>query len=111
MPFSDVLAERVQKLLSRKRGLSTKTLFGGKGFLIQGNMCCGVWREFLIVRVGKDAYEQALAEPDVRKFDMTGRSMRGWVMIPESAVADHETLEAWVDQGFRFAKTLPAKAD
>jgi hypothetical protein len=84
-------------------------MFGGVGFLRRGHMCVGVWGEYLIVRVGSDQYKQALGEPGARKFDITGRAMRGWVMVALDAVADDDDLKAWLQLSERFVASLPAK--
>ncbi|MFF7887556.1 hypothetical protein ACH40F_40100 [Streptomyces sp. NPDC020794] len=63
----------------------------------------------LMVRVGPDATEQALARPGTRTFDMTGRPMRGWVEVAGSAAAEDEVLGEWIDKGCTFAASLPPK--
>jgi TfoX/Sxy family transcriptional regulator of competence genes len=109
MPFDESLAARVRLLLRRRRGFSEKKMFGGVGFLLNGNMCVGVWKEFLIVRVGPDAYDDALAEPGVREFDITGRSMTGWVMVEPDGVESERKLSEWVQQAVDFVEGLPKK--
>jgi len=109
MPYDETLARRVRPLLAGQRGLEEKTMFGGVGFLLDGNMSVGVWREFLIVRTGLDAYEAALNRPHVRKFDVTGRVMRGWVMVQPGGVESDEELQQWVQLGVEFARALPPK--
>jgi TfoX/Sxy family transcriptional regulator of competence genes len=84
-------------------------MFGGIGYMVQGNMACGIQKGKLIVRVGRDAYQDALRRPHSTLFDMTGREMKGWVVVlPDGYEAD-EDLAAWVEQGVAFALTLPAK--
>ena len=109
MAFDERLAERIRAAIGSPPNLVEKRMFGGIGFLVRGNMACGVNQDRLIVRVGPDAYETALAKPHVRPFDMTGRPMRGWVMVEPAGTAAVEGLEAWVEQGVAFALTLPPK--
>lgn len=109
MVFNEILATRVSQLLRRRRSFVEKKMFGGVGHLRQGNMCVGVWKEFLIVRVGLDAYEDALDEPFTKLFDITGRPMRGWVMVHRTGVADDDDLREWIERAIKFVKTLPAK--
>ncbi|MAT69269.1 MAG: RNA methyltransferase [Planctomycetaceae bacterium] len=109
MPFDEVLAARVRETLGHRRGLAEKKMFGGVGYMLDGNMCVGVTRDTLIVRVGLDNYEQALAAPHARPFDMTGKALRGWVMIDPPGIARDEDLQAWVAQAVEFVQTLPAK--
>jgi TfoX/Sxy family transcriptional regulator of competence genes len=109
MPFNESLAARIRQLLVRKLGISEKKMFGGIGFLLYGNMCVGVWKEFLIVRVGTDNYDEALANPNVREFDITGKSMRGWVMVEPDGIESDNDLKKWVRFATEFVVTLPPK--
>jgi TfoX/Sxy family transcriptional regulator of competence genes len=87
MAYDQNLAKRVRDELAGLLGrpslpsLQEKKMFGGVGFLILGNMACGVHGEDLIVRVGADGYEEALGQPHTRPFDMTGKPMSGWVVV------------------------------
>ena len=84
-------------------------MFGGIGFLLDGNMCVGVWKDNLIVRIGPDAYEGALAEPSVVEFDITGRSMKGWVMVEPEGTDEDDDMKDWIQRAAKFVGTLPAK--
>ena len=111
MAYDENLAKRVDTVLDRidPPKLVDKKMFGGIGFLVQGNMACGVYQEKLIVRVGPEKYDQSLDQPGVRVFDITGRPMTGWVMVDEDVLQLDKDLELWVSQGVEFALTLPAK--
>lgn len=109
MPYDAALAERVRPLLSRRKGFSEKKMFGGVGFLLNGNMCCGVLRQDLILRLGEEAGDDALGEYDVRPFDITGRAMKGWVMVGPAGSAEDDDLKRWVRAAAKFAAALPAK--
>lgn len=109
MAFDEALAERVRELVRRRRGFTEKKMFGGVAFFLSGNVCVGVWKEFLIVRVGLDAYENALDEPFVKQFDITGRAMRGWVMVHREGVEDADDMRSWIEQAVKFVRTLPPK--
>jgi hypothetical protein len=109
MPFSESLAQRVRQALARHRGIAEKKLFGGVGFMLHGNLLVCVWQTSLIVRLGPEAGAAALAEPHVRPFDVTGRPMRGWVMIDAEGLDTDQELAAWIDRALAFVATLPAK--
>ena len=109
MTYDGGLAHRVRELLARRAETTEVEMFGGLGFLIEGNMCCGVVDDSLVARVGPDAYEDALAEPHARPFDFTGREMRGWVFVDHPGLASEESLDAWVDRTVAFVETLPPK--
>jgi TfoX/Sxy family transcriptional regulator of competence genes len=109
MAFSEKLAARVRKLLPQRRALSEKQMFGGLAFLLRGNMCCGVHGDELIIRFPPEETDAALAERGVRVFDLTGRAMKGWILVGPRGTATAPALRRWVRIGVEFAESLPAK--
>jgi TfoX/Sxy family transcriptional regulator of competence genes len=109
MAYDEGLAERVRERLRGDPGITEERMFGGIAFLYRGNMAVGVTGDDLMVRVGPDATDAALARPGARLFDMTGRPMRGWVVVAASALAEDDVLGEWIDEGHAFAAGLPAK--
>ena len=84
-------------------------MFGGIGFLLSGNMLVGVWKTSLIVRVGPDQYAHALKQPHVREFDVTGRPMKGWVLVEPEGIDEEKQLAEWIERATKFVAALPAK--
>ena len=109
MAYDDKLAERIRPLVHIQQTVVEKAMFGGVGWLVNGNMAVGIWKESLVVRVGLDAYPTCLAEPQVKEFDITGRAMRGWVLVAPEAIATKKALQRWLDLGLSFAASLPPK--
>ena len=109
MAYDEVLAERIRDVLGPRDGVVEKKMFGGLAFLLHGNMCCGVTGDELMVRVEPDRTAELLDEPHTRPFDMTGRPMKGWLVVGSAGVGDDEALERWVELGVAFASSLPAK--
>ena len=109
MAFDESLAVRIRDALARKKGVEEKKMFGGVGFLLHGNMLVGVWKDSLIARLGPDNHDDALLEPHVREFDITGRPMKGWVLVEPEGVEDDEQLKDWIERATKFVKTLSAK--
>ena len=111
MAYNEDLAQRTREALMELQveRLVEKKMFGGVGFMVQGNMACGVNRDELIVRVGPEGYMEALAKPHTRVFDLTGRPMKGWVMVERAGWEKEEVLREWIEAGVEFALTLPAK--
>jgi hypothetical protein len=109
MAYDEGLAHRVGKHLAGQAGLVEKKMFGGVGYLLHGHMACGVNQENLIVRVGPEQYEAALARPNTRVFDLTGRPMTGWVVVEPAGYESDEALAEWLRQGVDFALSLPPK--
>jgi TfoX/Sxy family transcriptional regulator of competence genes len=109
MAYDEGLVQRIREVMVDLPELEEKKMFGGVGFMLQGNMACGVNKDDLIVRVGPDKYEDLLEEPCVRPFDLTGRPMKGWVYITSDGVESDHDLKKWVQRGVDFALSLPPK--
>jgi TfoX/Sxy family transcriptional regulator of competence genes len=109
MAYDEALAQRIRAALPDVPGATEKKMFGGIGFLVDGNMACGVNGENLIVRIRPDAADAALAQPAVRVFDMTGRPMKGWIVVEPAGVQSADDLRYWIAQGIAFAQSLPPK--
>ena len=109
MAYDKELAGRIRQVLGGEIGVVEKQMFGGVGFILNGNMACGVIDNELIVRVGPDAYADALLHPHVRPFDYSGRAMKGWVYVAEEGRQNESDLQVWVQRGLDFAGTLPPK--
>ncbi len=109
MAYSESLAERIRRALARRRGVVERKMFGGIGFLLHGNMLVGVWQTSLIARVGRDEYPRALKQPHVREFDITGRPMKGWVLVEPEGVENEGQLVEWIQCAWEFVEGLPAK--
>jgi hypothetical protein len=99
----------IDSATTRWRGFEKKRMFGGVGYLLHGNMCFGVHKANLIIRCGPRRYEEQLIKPGVRKFDITGRPMRGWVMVPKAEIGDQADLKAWLTLAKKFVAKLPPK--
>lgn len=109
MAYDEGLAERIRETLDEQPNLVEKKMFGGVGFMLQGNMACGVHKDMLIVRVGPERYEGTMSYPHTLPFDMTGRAMKGWVMVEPGGFESDADLKDWVKQGVDFSLTLPPK--
>jgi TfoX/Sxy family transcriptional regulator of competence genes len=110
MAYDEDFARRVREQLDGVGGVAQKAMFGGLAFLLHGNMAVGVSSGGeLMVRVGPDATDDALSHPHTRLFDMTGRPMKGWILVAPEGVATEEELGAWVERGIAFARSLPPK--
>jgi hypothetical protein len=108
--YDERLADRVRERLGAVDGVTERAMFGGLAFLVRGNMAVGITGGGeLMVRLGPDAGDAALDEPHTRPFDMTGRPMRGWIVVDGAALAEDEVFGAWVDEGHDFAAGLPHK--
>jgi TfoX/Sxy family transcriptional regulator of competence genes len=109
MAFDESLAQRIRDALARKKNIEEKKMFGGIGFLLSGNLLVGVWKNSLIARLGPEQGDEALLEPHVKEFDITGKPMKGWVLVEPEGVEDDNQLSAWIRRAVKFIGALPAK--
>ena len=109
MAYNLDLEDRIEDLSGNWPDTVKKKMFGGVCYLVRGNMGYGIWKDYLIVRAGPDAASRFLEEDGILPFDVTGRPMKGWVMVDGSRWEDPEELETWLMTGRDFALTLPAK--
>jgi TfoX/Sxy family transcriptional regulator of competence genes len=109
MVFSEALAGRIRRRLARRKNVEERKMFGGVGFLLNGNLLVGVWKESLVLRLGPDEGKEALKEPHVKEFDITGRPMRNWVLVEPEGVEDDDQLSDWIQRAMKFVGALPAK--
>jgi TfoX/Sxy family transcriptional regulator of competence genes len=109
MAYDMDLAARIRALISKNKNLEEKKMFGGVGFLINGNLACGVNKNDMILRVAPDQYDALSRSAYTRVFDLSGKPMKGWLVVEPAGMKSEAQLKAWVSKGIVFAKTLPAK--
>ncbi len=108
MAYDEGLAERIRAVLGDD-GVTERKMFGGIAFMCTGNMAVGVIGDELMVRVGKEHFADALAEPHAREMDFTGRPSKGMVYVGVEGFAEDDDLRAWIDRGTAYARSLPPK--
>lgn len=109
MPYNEELEKRIKKIVSNWKGTHDKKMFGGVCHLLNSNMFCGVHKDFLILRLGQDKSEEALKLPHTRPFDITGKKMKGWIMLDAEGYKSDNELKSWLAEAKKFAETLPEK--
>ena len=93
MAYDEQLAERIRGALRGRDGVTERKMFGGIAFMVGGNMAVGVIRDDLMVRIGSDAHDEALAQPHVRVMDFAHRPMKGMIYVAPDGVATDPELE------------------
>ena len=114
MAYDEGLAERIRESVGQRDDLDSdevveKKMFGGLAFMIRGHMTVGINGDELMVRLGPDAYAEALRRPHAREMDFTGRALKGFVYVGTDGTAADDDLSEWIGSGVDFVKTLPPK--
>lgn len=110
MAYDHELADRIREAVQGEPGVTEKQMFGGLAFLVNGNMAVSASSQGgLLLRVDPADTESLLDEPHVRRFEMRGREMDGWLRVDPTVLGTDADLERWVGVGVSYARALPPK--
>jgi TfoX/Sxy family transcriptional regulator of competence genes len=110
MPYDDALAARVRDELIGEPGVTERKMFGGLGFMVEGNMAVAASSSGdLMVRADPDGSQAWVDGEAVRPMEMRGRPMTGWLLVSIEALEDDAALATWVARGLAYARSLPPK--
>jgi hypothetical protein len=109
MPYNTVLEDKIEDVIHLCEGIEKKKMFGGICYLVIGNMAFGVWKDSLIVRMAPALAAEKQKDGQARAFDITGKPMKGWVMVAKGSWDKKDELAGWLDIGRSFALSLPKK--
>ena len=105
---ADAMGDRLRPLVPK--GLVEKKMFGGLGFMLNGNMVIGTTAKGdLLVRVDPDKIELPLSKPGAYQMHMGPRPMTGFIAVDEAGTPDDAALRDWIAFALNYVKTLPAK--
>jgi TfoX/Sxy family transcriptional regulator of competence genes len=110
MPYNTILEDKIEDIVYQWETIDKKKMFGGICYLINGNMSFGVWKDYLIVRMGTEPAAEKLKHAHVREFDITGKPMKGWVMVEKGSWNKRDELAGWLEIGRSFVLSLPKKS-
>lgn len=110
MAFDEQLAEDLRMFAANEHGISERRMFGGIGFLINGNLAVSASAEGgLLLRVDPEEAAELILRPRARRCIMRGKEMRGWIRVDVDSDAEQSMIEAWARIGFAYARSLPPK--
>jgi hypothetical protein len=107
--YDEKTAERIRSVLAGRADVVEKRMFGGLCFMVNGQMCCGLAKTDFMVRVGKDGYEDALAQPHTRPMDFTGSPLAGMVYVAPAGYETTTALRKWLGRGIAFVTANPGR--
>jgi SAM-dependent methyltransferase len=108
MAYDETLAGQIRDSLAHEPGMLEKELFGGVGFMLDGNAAVGVVGNDMIVRVGPSVYEEALTRRFALPFESSGRLVKDWVIVERAGLCDNAVFASWLHEGVSYARSLPA---
>lgn len=110
MPYDWEIEKNIRAVLGVEAKLTSKPMFGGVCYLVGGNMAFGIYQDKLIVRLGSaEGAQREIDSGRALPFDITGKAMKGWVMIPKARLKTPRDYRKWLNLGLGFARSLPPK--
>jgi TfoX/Sxy family transcriptional regulator of competence genes len=108
--YDDELANRIRAAVQSEPGLSEQRMFGGLAFLVHGNMAVSASSQGgLLLRIDPAQAESLVDQRHVRRFEMRGREMDGWLRVDVELLESDDELRRWVDHGLSYARSLAPK--
>lgn len=109
MPYNTELAERLKNILLGRSAMEEKKMFGGIGWMLNGNMCVGVYQDWLLIRIGEEKAKLVFEELHAKPMDITGKPMKGWAMIAFEGLEEDRELKRFTEIAIEFVGSLPIK--
>jgi hypothetical protein len=73
-------------------------------FMVNDKMCVGVWKDEMMCRIDPDVREEALSKTGCRVMDITGKPMKGFVLIDETGMRSKKQFDYWIGLCLEFNK-------
>jgi TfoX/Sxy family transcriptional regulator of competence genes len=103
------LADRIRSIFNGTTEFSERKMFGGLSFLVNGQMCCGILKNDLVLRLTPEQADSALRQPHTRPMDFTGKPMKSMIYVSPLGTDSDQALEAWVRSAVKVARSAPSK--
>lgn len=109
MPFDAYSAERIRQYFElHKVSFYEKKMMGGLCFMVNEKMCCGLHydkkkqQHMLMVRIGATAQKRHEKKEGVFPMDFTGRPMKGFLNVADTAWDTETDLIFWLELCLAF---------
>ena len=111
MAYDEGFAERIRAVLGDgEHEVVAKKMFGGIGFMVNGNLCCGIYKNHLMLHVADDESDGLAKRTGAKLFEMRERVMKGWILVEPAAVKTDAALKKWMRPALKHVESLPPKA-
>lgn len=108
MAYDQALADDIRAQLGDEPGLSEKRMFGGLAFLVDGHLAVAASGQGgILVRCEPAQTDDLVDGQHVRRMEMRGREMDGWLRVDADATRSDRELKRWVGIGVAYARSLP----
>jgi TfoX/Sxy family transcriptional regulator of competence genes len=110
MAYNEKIADRIRLALTGTKNLVEKKMFGGIAFMVTGKMCLGVDKDDIMLRCEPEMTDELLSKKGVRPFDLTGKPMKGWLLVSADGTSSKKDFDFWVKTAVEANKKATASA-
>ena len=104
MAYNQKLAERIRETLTETKKVTEKEMMGGLTFMVNDKMCIGIIKDEMMCRIDPNLQEIALSKIGCRIMDITGRPMKGYVMVDDTGMRSKKDFDYWIGLCLAFNK-------
>ena len=110
MAYNEKIAERIRTALAGTNHLVEKKMFGGLAFMDKEKMCLGVDKDDIMLRCEPEMTDELLSKKGARPFDLTGKPMKGWLLVNAEGTSNKKDFDFWVKTAVEANKKATAAA-
>ena len=105
MAYNEKLADRVREIIAvTHTNVEEKKMMGGLCFMVNDKMCVGIEKERMMVRINPDLYDEVMQKEGCTPMDFTGKIMKGFVFVNDTALTTKKKLEYWMNLALEYNK-------
>lgn len=107
--YSEKLEDLLDHHLIANEELRKKKKLGGVGYLINGNMCLGIYENFLVARIGKSLAQTLVGRPGIKPYLKNNEDFDDFILVTEEIYTHSKALQKFIDQSIEYTRGLPPK--
>jgi hypothetical protein len=104
--YEEAAADRIRAALSGTGFVEKPMTAGGRGFLVNGHLACGIRSDGLVIRVGAEAKAEIIGERHVRPHRVGTRQTSAFVVVDQAGFQTDTELHAWIQRALDFVASL-----
>jgi len=97
-------------VLPEDERITTRSMFGGLGSFVHGNMFAGALGDRIFLRLPDPDLQRLLREPGGGAFEpVKGHAMKGYATVPKAWNENPEKVRGWMRRAVDWTAAMPPK--
>ncbi len=109
MSYSKKLEDRIDHFFIKNELIAKNKEMGGVGWLVNGNMCSGIYENLFVVRANPKIVDKLIQEPDITLFIHQKEKKDTFLSVTEKIYKDDKALHKFLNHSAKYTSTLPPK--